>query len=456
MASGGGIITGGPGIPALVIPVPDHLWQAEGTLAFRFRPSRQLQFQPDQATTLLLAQSPLFTLKMTETPHAVDLQVIMSHDGNFSEDEEMEISNGSLSWAFLRADQWYDFALTWNAAEGKLAVYLNGTLQEELRLKRPHSPWPIPKKLSGNLILGGVEIQKQDTSPVEIPFRDIELWTQCLTGDQLRSLCGDFANPPLAGEGRWEFTDALDVSPYNLSLFYEADFSRPLDVVMESDLFENGERVRQPQSEWVLEGSGRAYTDSGACIVESVPRDFSNALVLWSTRKFPRDLLIEFTMQPENPSRGLGIVFFATRNLQGGSPFEPGMPIREGRFARYHSGLLNGYHVSYWSCNSRPGNILRRTSNLRKNNGFILCAVGPDHIGGSTPGPKSVRILKFDNTIQVETDGKMALSWRDDGSFAGPPRDDGWIGLRQMGSADRITYRDFRVWQVFPAENPEE
>ena len=170
--------------------------------------------------------------------------------------------------------------------------------------------------------------------------------------------------------------------------------------------------------------------------------------VLWSTRRFPKSFLLEFGVSPINANIGLTIVFFATRSLEGGSPFDLGLPKRAGNFRTYHSGALNGYHCSYWATNPADGGILRRTTNLRKNCGFAMPAAGIDRIGGEGPGPHRVRILKVAGKIRAETRGKLALIFDDDGKTYGPVWKDGWIGLRQMGHSEQVSYTHFKVWKV--------
>lgn len=59
-------------------------------------------------------------------------------------------------------------------------------------------------------------------------------------------------------------TRGLDLSRVALDLVYEADFSQPLRVIREVDLFENGRRVRRPEAaDWVLEGSKATVSTVG-------------------------------------------------------------------------------------------------------------------------------------------------------------------------------------------------
>lgn len=437
--------------PAVTIPIPDALWQPKGTLEFRFRPSRELRYRSDEPISTVLARCPMFEMTLTENNQLTQLNLCMAHDGSLDEDEAKALATGNIFWAFLRADQWYHFALTWDASRGELDVYLNGSIQEELRLLRRRPAWPTPSNPSGDLELGGV-LGAGTKDEARLAIDSVMLWPDCLSEQDVAARLNDRPNFALQGEGRWDFPGSLDLSPYQLTTIYEADFSQPLNVIHEDDLFDGDQRVRDPKGyEWVLEGTGTARVENDTCIVEAPNRERGNHLVLWNTQPFPDNVLIEWEMEPEDDTSGLAIIFFATRNLAGGSPFEPGLPKRWGHFPKYHSDQLNGYHISYWPCNwQQERGILRRTANLRKNAGFRMPAVGVDRIGGSGPGFHKVRLLKMGNRIRLEANGRMSVIYDDDGQTYGPVRTDGWIGLRQMGSAHRITYRNLRVHQVTP------
>ena len=137
------------------------------------------------------------------------------------------------------------------------------------------------------------------------------------------------------------------------------------------------------------------------------------------------------------------------RAVDGGSPFELGLPKRAGKFGEYIRGGLQCYHCSYWAT---VRGILRRTANLRKNPGFAMPAVGIDRIGGTGPGPHRVRLLKVGGRIQLETQGRLALVFEDDGNTHGPKLGDGYIGLRQMAHSRRVSYTHFKVWKVEPKQ----
>lgn len=233
-------------------------------------------------------------------------------------------------------------------------------------------------------------------------------------------------------------TSALDLSAFALELVYEADFSRPLNLMREADLFENGRRVRRPSgADWILEGNARAWTGDAQLHMEST----GGHLVLWNTREFPADFLLEFTVSPHNSSDGVNIVFFSARGRDGGSIFDLKQPWRDGDFATYRVGEMNCYHTSYWAG-------VRATSHIRKNHGFHLVAKGSDYITSHRAGRHRVRILKMGARIAVEVNDKISVQWTDDGATFGPVWKEGAIGLRQMSHSGRCSYADFRVMRV--------
>ena len=432
-----------PGQPAVTLPVPDGSWTPAGTLAFRVRTSRALRFSEEKPLSVTLAKCPLFTLTLQEHPRHLVWRAAMAHDGTSS----THATNGNLFWSHLKAGKWYHVAFTWDAAKGRMDTYLNGCLQQEMRLRKRWATWVPPANPSGKLDLGGV-LGRGDTE-ARIAVDSVELHTEFMDEAAVASLLKGKANFPLTGEGRWELKGGLDLTPYRLTPVHAADFTKPLNWIHEEALFDGKRRARQPEGkDWVLEGNGTARIEDGACVIEAKEESIRNHLVLWNTRPFPENFLLEFEMSPLDSRKGLTIVFFATRNREGGSLFDPGVPRRAGNFKTYHTGALTGYHVSYWACNPFDGGILRRSANLRKNYGFFMVASGIDRIAGLGAGPHRVRILKVGAMVRVEANGKLSLAFDDDGKTYGPIHKDGWIGLRQMGSAHRVKYTKFAVWRV--------
>ena len=444
-AEGQGVEPGAQG-PAVVVPVPDELWRSAGTLAFRIRPSRTLRIYKDGKLNVDLVKCPLFTLGLMEFKRHVVLRASMTHDGTEKDKKALAAATGGqLYWSHLKGGKWYHIAIAWDAAKGRFDVFLNGTIQQELRLRRRWQPWRPPANPSGNLEIGGT-LGAGDTE-AKIAVDSIQLYPGFMDEACIAATLKGRPNFALTNEGRWDFGDSLDLSPYELTPLYETEFDEPLNWIHEDDLFDGEKRVRAPEGkDWVLEGTegGTATVADGRCTIVTKGKHH----VLWNTRLFPESFLLEFGVSPINANIGLTIVFFATRSLEGGSPFDLGLPKRAGSFRTYHSGALNGYHCSYWATNPADGGILRRTTNLRKNCGFAMPAAGIDRIGGKGPGPHRVRILKIGNKIRVETRGKLALTFDDDGKTYGPVWQDGWIGLRQMGHSEQVSYTHFKVWKV--------
>lgn len=250
---------------------------------------------------------------------------------------------------------------------------------------------------------------------------------------------------PASGAGK----PALDLSSYNLELAYEADFNQPLRMVREDDLMRGDERVSVPSGDvdWVLEGPGDARTRNGVLNVSNVIPGQSDEqkaghVVVWNTRRFPENFLLEFDFSPKDPNKGLAIIFFSATGRAGESIFDLAQPRRGGAFKRYVNGEIDNYHVSYWAVNETP----RMTTHLRKNHGFDLVAVGKDNIWGQGPGPHKIRLLKVAGTIQLEIRGSVVLSWTDEGEFLR----DGHIGLRTMAHTGEATYSNFKVWTATP------
>ncbi|MHC4511400.1 MAG: DUF1961 family protein, partial [Planctomycetota bacterium] len=124
-------------------------------------------------------------------------------------------------------------------------------------------------------------------------------------------------------------------------------------------------------------------------------------------------------VRPQNRKKGLNIVFFNARGINGESIFDPTLQERNGVFKQYHSGDLNNYHVSYWAGD-------RGFSNLRKNRGFHLVSSGKDYIIAGDPNAfQTVQIYKRAEKIRVTVDGLVAVAFDDDGKTFGSVHKDG-------------------------------
>lgn len=249
---------------------------------------------------------------------------------------------------------------------------------------------------------------------------------------------------------------SLDLEDYDFKLLYETDFEDSLNVVREMDLFDGKQRIKKPvNADWVLEGPGSAWTENGELFVSNSNRNNPDKepfhMVIWNTREFPENILVEFGFKPKDPLKGLAIIFFAATGKNGGSIFDLDKPARRGNFVNYHSGAINCYHCSYWAIvrkNLQP----RKNANLRKNFGKYLVARGKDLIWDQGTGPHHVRLFKFGGDIRLETNGELAFSWTDVGVY-GPVLGKGHVGLRTMVHTELASYTYFRVWEIVPSES---
>ena len=133
--------------------------------------------------------------------------------------------------------------------------------------------------------------------------------------------------PPKGPKGvKFSYYDdkPLDLWPYNLELLYEADFSKPQRILREMELFKNTgdkknrKRVKLPPDEydWVLEGEAHVKMNKGRLEFHTYPEGAEwnektkEHMVMWNTREFSENFLLEFDMSPIDPNDGLAIVFF--------------------------------------------------------------------------------------------------------------------------------------------------
>ena len=437
---------------AAEIRLPDGFWKPRGTLAFRFRMDQTLRHRDERQETVRVidgAPVPADLRRMGLHPRILlnpeDAKRFGHTDFLLTVRRQYPAGSTVGSWQFSRldADEWYHLAIAWDAEAGRMECYVNGVVQNGMTL----DPWPF-HPVENPLRLGGVyrgAHMAVDSVEIYDTFLD-----EAAVGESLRGR--DIPAPD--GDTRTLHPGKIDLSGLKRTLVYEADFTKPLDLIFEDDLFDGDKRAREPKpDQWVLEGQGRAWTEGGALHLDTVaPGTKGSHVVLWHARRYPADMLLEFGMVPGNPRQGLNILFFANTALDGGSVFGLDLPKRAGNFRSYHSDRLNGYHTSYFVAASKTGHpetfFLRRTANLRKNRGFQLVSIGEGRIAGHGPGPFDVRVLKVGPRVQIEAAGGLAVDWADKGDLGQPAWGDGFIGLRQMRHSRECAYTYFRLWKI--------
>ncbi|WPJ95184.1 DUF1961 family protein [Coraliomargarita algicola] len=235
----------------------------------------------------------------------------------------------------------------------------------------------------------------------------------------------------LQGTNESTSTPALDQVNWN-SPVYQTGFDS--ETVLRDWRLEGGVSMRIENKRLLLETKG----------INTAPaRD--HHLVAWLEKEIPDNFYLEFDFRPKNKQQGLAIVFLNTRGIHGESIFDENLAPRDGIFVQYHSGDLNGYHLSYWSGE-------RKGSNLRKNKGFHLVASGEDPVASDTTDKfHRIGILKKDASIRYYVDNALALEYTDDGKEYGPAWiNSGWIGLRQMDHAHWCEYDNLSIYPLLP------
>ena len=428
--------------PAVHMTIPAKLWPlAQGTLAMRVRTSLRLGYVPQDAAprAVPLVDGPVVRVELVE--HRDCTRFHFYHPGKVNRPVAV------CRIRSLEPDKWYHVAVSWNADTGDVDVFVNGWAQQRVHLP----PWKLPEQPSAPIALGAAT--GEGGAAVKVSVGTIELYAWFMTEAQLRPLLAGRPMCDVGSEVRQGYEHPLDLSGYDLEPIFAPDFGKPLPIIAESTLFEDGQRVREPEpGQWVLEGPAKAFTADGQLTIDNLSSG-GDHVVLWLPRPVPEDFLLEFDITVERPDEGLAIVFFAARPLGDptGSIFKPGLAKRNGTFRNYIMGDVNSYHVSYLAASS-AGTMggCRRSANCRKNSGFWLVACGDDQIFGKNlgRGPHHVRFLKVGNKIRVEANNRLSVVFNDDGKTYGPVWADGYIGLRQMNHLLSAQYRNLEVCAV--------
>lgn len=388
---------------------------------------------------LPLVDTPLFRAAIRNTEEIVSLELhLMRRPPLPAIGPEL----AQIMWSRLDGGKRYQLVFVWSVPENRFDVYLNGTLQEACtQIAIPFWESGTPP-LEGSLNLGeGAERAR--------------LLDRALDEDEVARMAAEAGCPSLTGEGRTLLTggiEAVTVEP-----FFVADFRKPLDMIREDELFDDGKRVREPKEEWVLEGEGKAFTRDGWLVLETgrwtPPSRWEDGkpvwetpshLVLWLNRRLPDRILVDYEIEVEDPHRGLHILFFAATGPDGGSIFQPGLSRRNADFGKYirNPGEFLSYHISPWAA---PYDLVRRSSNLRRNGRFTLLASGDDRIATGGAGPHRIRLLKDGSRIVAEVNGTKIIDYTEKDEFFGGPLADGYLGLRLMGFSRWMKVRGLRI-----------
>lgn len=436
---------------ALTAPVPDELWKDKGSVSlfFRIEGMADTRVAPNIKTGEGYTAGKLFHLPYT------DAHFFVASGGSGGINFKLPTSDGKFKYAQMKfshfkGEQLYHLTLTWDFSQEELLIaYLNGVRQGDMLHSSRGAPIdPSKFKMTGPLKIGGT-LAYEGKFQAFLQVGGAQLFDRSLSEKEVAQMVEQFQLTPVVSEGRNIFTGSLDLSPYQLKPYYEADFSSAPNYIHEKDLLDaDGKRSKLPEGkDWVLEGdlvSLEAKPGSWEFTTAGPEERQNGAWVFWNTKTMPENFLAEYSFTPKSDHQGLNILFFSATNPKGGSLFDLDLPARRGIFGSYIIGEIDNYHVSPWATD---GGRLRNSTNMRKNAGFMLAAIGNDVIGGSGPGPHTVRVLKDGGKIRVESNGVLALKY-DDGEEFGPIYGDGLMGVRFMPHTESAQLHSFKVWEL--------
>lgn len=436
---------------ALTAPVPDSLWTDKGSLSifFRLEGITDTRVSPNIEAGEGYTAGKLFHLPWTNA------HFFVASGGSGGINFKLPTSDGKTKYAQMKfshfkGGQLYHLTLTWDfSREEILIAYLNGVRQGDMLHSSRGAPIdPTKFKMTGPLKIGGA-LAYEGKFVAYLQAGCAKLYDRSLNEKEVAKLVEGIELKPVTFEGRNIFTGSMDLSPYQLKPYYEADFSQAPNYIHEKELLDaEGKRTKLPEGkDWVLEGDLVSLEAKPGTweFTTSDPEDRKNgAWVFWNTKTMPENFLAEYSFTPKSDHQGLNILFFSATNPKGGTLFDLDLPARQGVFGNYIVGEIDNYHVSPWATD---GGRLRNSTNLRKNAGFTLAAIGNDVIGGSGPGPHTVRVLKDGGKIRVESNGVLAMKYEDLEEF-GPIHRDGLMGVRFMPHTESAQLHSFKVWEL--------
>jgi len=380
-----------------------------GSLSFWFRNEEPYESGPG---------APRSSESLLEAPGVVDIRIQRSAETYGLVIRHLGAGdNLRLLIPSMPASTWNHLAVEWDHERGIFDAWLNGS----------------PAKLPGTAIAPWA---------VSLPQTHLTLRIDATALSDVRLSAGAVEPAGL----KEELTSRYFKSSARLLGDYEPE---PVDLSLRRGelLYEWSLESPEQVADWVMEGPGEVRFEDGWMQMESrFPEGPDGHFVFWPRPDLPENFLAEWDFQlldPDGP--GLAIVFFAARGQNREDLFDPALAPRNGVFARYHSGDINCYHISYYANNPfRPGRI---TSNLRKNSGFYLAANGPAGIRPGSGQIYRIALLKDGKHLRFTVNGREIINYTDDGQRLGPVHGGGKIGLRQMEIL-RAQYRNLRIYTV--------
>lgn len=215
-------------------------------------------------------------------------------------------------------------------------------------------------------------------------------------------------------------------------------------------LYENPLAKPEDVADFVAEGSPVISFPMGAMRLEngmSADQGQAANYLFWCPEIFPPDFVATWQFKPIREP-GLAMFWMSAAGRNGEDLFDPSLAKREGNYRQYHSGDINGYHVSYFRRKQEDERQFH-TCNMRKSHGFHLVCQGADPIPdvSDVEAFYKIQVVKCRGRIVFSINDLVTFDWQDDGETYGPVLGDGRIGFRQMAPLI-AEYKDLKIHAV--------
>lgn len=223
-----------------------------------------------------------------------------------------------------------------------------------------------------------------------------------------------------------------------------------IKMIQEKLIYENPLSKKEDIDGFIMEGNAKInFKKDCMCLENELDQDLGQKAnyVLWCPKDFPENVKITWEFKPVT-DQGLCILFFAAAGRKGKDLFDPSLLKRTGEYPQYHSGDMNGFHISYFRRKELSERAFH-TCNLRKSYGFHLVAQGADPLpdASDASGFYKLCIRKYNNEIKFFVNDLLIFEFDDDGETYGEVLKGGKIGFRQLAPLV-AEYKNFKVYEL--------
>jgi len=327
----------------------------------------------------------------------------------------------------LQENQWYELVLSWNKAENRIFVYVNGLLCATTGYPF-HADSPRPELFLGNTAM---------------VFANLRLYDVELSGDDVFREWSKEAFPVLP-ETQHALASLFDPTQPKAKADWQPDAKWKL-------AYDQPLTTPGSFSDWTQQGClapGFALkelaTTSEGLLIETPDRiDVESRVYFWSPQIFEGDLAVEFEFRSEKPT-GLALLVVQASGMRREDFLTDHPPRTTGAMNTIITDRVRNYHWEFFrhSVDVR-GDV--DTQVLVKNP--WLFPLGMSSRPLSTPGKWSkLLFVQEGGRLRAAIDGQWLLDVRDNpDSNNGPVFNSGRIGLRLMYQT-RMRFRNLKVW----------